>query len=67
MFLGAKVTIDRKSLYWDTTLPANPKGIAGRVVGCSSDIFCVRWGDGSSNTYLQGVLKVLGTVVKEEN
>lgn len=68
MFLGAKVTIDLKSRYWRHNTESNPRGMVGKVVEVTPhQTFFVRWSNGEHNGYRQGDLKVLGTVIKEEN
>lgn len=74
LFVGAKVTIDEGSPYWNENDKYNPRGIVGRVTGVTSeeesehDIWWgVYWSNGHSNSYEQGDLKVLGEVVNSES
>lgn len=74
LFVGAKVTLDPLSPYWEENCPTNPKGIVGEVVRVTRESddenmiwWKVHWSNGQYNTYRNGELKVLGTVIKEEN
>ena len=70
LFIGAKVTIDSKSIYHRSTWNRNPVGIAGVVVAIVEEDeewdeiwWRVQWSNGQDNTYQDGDLKVLGVVV----
>ena len=74
LFVGAKVTLDPLSPYWCENYPKNPRGIVGEVVRLARESddenmiwWRVYWSNGQSNCYRNGELKVLGTVIKEEN
>ncbi|MGQ1358402.1 hypothetical protein ACT414_18560 (plasmid) [Acinetobacter baumannii] len=72
MFIGAKVTIDSKSIYYGNYY-RNPSDIAGVVTGIAAEDeeedeiwWGVKWSNGESNTYQDGDLKVLGRMVDGE-
>jgi hypothetical protein len=73
LFVGAKVTIDEQSQYWNENDMHNPRGIVGVVTetifdndfGSKNTWFTVSWGNGKLNGYQHGDLKVIGTVVGE--
>ncbi|QVG63905.1 hypothetical protein Mithridates_00018 [Acinetobacter phage Mithridates] len=72
LFIGAKVTIDSKSIYYGHSY-RNPSDIAGVVTGIAAEDeeedeiwWGVKWSNGESNTYQDGDLKVLGVVVDGE-
>lgn len=73
LFIGAKVTIDSKSIYYRSTWQGNPVGIVGVVVSIVDEDeeedeiwWKVKWSNGEANTYQDGDLKVLGVVVDGE-
>lgn len=64
MFIGAKVTLDPKSVYWRYDTYSNPRGIVGKVVeAVAGSSFFVQWSNGGGDWYHQGDLKVLGEIV----
>lgn len=74
LFIGAKVTIDSKSIFYRSTWNRNPVGIVGVVVaifdedeeGEEDEVWWkVKWSNGEDNTYQDGDLKILGVVVDE--
>lgn len=72
LFIGAKVTIDSKSIYYGNYY-RNPSDIAGVVTGIVAEDeeedeiwWGVKWSNGEANTYQDGDLKVLGVVVDGE-
>lgn len=74
LFVGAKVTLDPLSPYCEENCPDNPRGIVGEVVRVTRESddenmiwWRVNWSNGQYNSYRNGELKVLGTVIKEEN
>lgn len=73
LFIGAKVTIDSKSVYYRSTWNRNPTGIVGVVVSIVDEDeeedeiwWKVKWSNGETNTYQDGDLKVLGVVIDGE-
>jgi len=72
LFIGAKVTIDKLSPYWNENDRYNPRGIVGKVTGVLSEDqsanetwWRVEWSNGHMNSYEDGDLKILGVVVDE--
>lgn len=70
LFIGAKVTLDEKSPYWEENYPKNPRGIAGKVTNTvrenEEDLWWrVVWDNGEYNSYQDGDLKVLGVMADE--
>ena len=72
LFIGAKVTIYSKSVFYGYSY-RNPSDIAGVVTGIAAEDeeedeiwWGVKWSNGESNTYQDGDLKVLGVVVDGE-
>ena len=72
--VGDKVTIQKDSCFYSQDNPRNPRGIVGIVSGVKKyDAigeplwFWVDWSNGHGNDYREQDLKVLGTVIEEEN
>lgn len=72
LFIGAKVTIDSKSIFYRNSY-RNPSDIVGVVTGIEYEDeeddeiwWHVKWSNGENNTYQHGDLKVLGVVVDGE-
>lgn len=72
LFIGAKVTIDSKSIYYGHSY-RNPSDITGVVTGIDEEDeegdeiwWRVKWSNGETNNYQDGDLKVLGVVVDGE-
>lgn len=70
LFIGAKVTIDSKSIFYGGWY-RNPPDITGVVTGIVDEDeeedemwWQVKWSNGENNTYQHGDLKVLGKVVE---
>ena len=72
-YVGAKVTIKAGSEF-DYGTCANPSGVVGVVIEVETEPkngsigwWKVKWPNGSTNHYREQDLKILGTVIKEEN
>ena len=71
LFIGAKVTIDEGSTYWNEDDRYNPRGIVGRVTEIAAESedggeiwWRVDWSNGHTNSYEHGDLKILGKFIE---
>lgn len=72
-YVGAKVTIKAGS-FFDYGTSSNPRGVVGAVVEVETEPkngntgwWKVKWPNGYSNYYREEDLKILGTMIVEEN